>query len=101
MTAVVVRDDAGSQYVAGVKARVDAVNWASGSASLDASGNALVGRLASAAECRTLASLYPYDNVFCSRVVMAQHGFGRGEYNNFSSPLPDIVAPLRAGMSAQ
>src|SRR5207249_1611428 len=83
---LVVRD-AGSQYVAEVKARVDAVDWASVSASLDARGNAVVGRLASAAECRALASLYPNDNVFRSRVVMAQHGFGRGEYKYFAHPL--------------
>src|SRR5436305_832378 len=97
MTAVVVRD-AGSQYVAEVKARVDAVDWASVSASLDARGNAVVGRLASAAECRALASLYPNDNVFRSRVVMAQHGFGRGEYKYFAHPLPEIVVALRTAM---
>jgi uncharacterized protein len=69
--------------------------WAELSASLDARGSAVIERLLSAAECDGLAALYPADKLFRSRVVMARHGFGRGEYKYFRYPLPAKVAKLR------
>ena len=45
----------------------------------------------------TLAQLYATDAPFRSRVVMARHGFGRGEYKYFAYPLPEPVAALRDG----
>jgi hypothetical protein len=70
--------------------------WAEVSASLDARGNAVIERLLSAAECEGLAALYSADELFRSRVVMARHGFGRGEYKYFRYPLPGTVAKLRS-----
>jgi hypothetical protein len=76
--------------------RVKAVDWQRVSEDLDAEGSAVLGRLLSADECRAIASLYSKNELFRSRVVMGQHGFGRGEYKYFSYPLPDLVADLRA-----
>jgi len=62
---------------------------------LDERGHAVVESLLSVAECRALAALYDEDARFRSRVVMAKHGFGRGEYRYFAYPLPDVVQSLR------
>ena len=48
--------------------------------------------------CAALIGLYDADENFRSRVVMARHGFGRGEYKYFAYPLPDPVARLRAAL---
>jgi len=45
-----------------------------------------------------LAGLYSEEERFRSRVVMARHGFGRGEYKYFSYPLPELVADLRSAL---
>ncbi len=70
--------------------------WAEVSASLDARGSAVIERLLSATECESLAALYSADELFRSRVMMARHGFGRGEYKYFRYPLPGTVAKLRS-----
>jgi len=49
-------------------------------------------------ECDAIAALYDNDDGFRSRVVMARHGFGRGEYRYFSYPLPAIIQGLRANL---
>jgi uncharacterized protein len=85
----------------GVAARVDAIDWTQAGRDLDAQGCALLKRLLSPEECRALASLYPDDKRFRSRVVMGRHGFGRGEYKYFSYPLPDLIAELRSRLYAQ
>jgi len=50
------------------------------------------------AECRALRGLYDEDGLFRSRVVMARHNFGSGEYKYFAYPLPEIVASLREAL---
>ncbi|GAB3257471.1 2OG-Fe(II) oxygenase [Chitinimonas naiadis] len=65
---------------------------------LDAQGCAILPGLLSPAECEGLAGLYPQPDCFRSRVVMERHGFGRGEYQYFRYPLPDLVAQLRAAV---
>lgn len=78
--------------------RVKTIEWERVSQDLDARGSAIVKRLITPAECDALAQLYLEDGIFRSRVVMAQHGFGRGEYKYFSYPLPDIIAGLRTAI---
>jgi hypothetical protein len=75
--------------------RVTELDWRRISQDLDAFGNAMIERLLTPAECDMLAGLYQHDAVFRSRVVMAQHGFGRGEYKYFRYPLPGLIAGLR------
>ena len=83
---------------AAIHARVEAIDWAGVICELDARGSARVPALVTPAECESLASLYDSDALFRSRVVMARHGFGRGEYKYFGYPLPDIVSGLRTAI---
>lgn len=70
--------------------------WAETLAELNSQGSAVIPQLLSAAECEALVRLYPEGRHFRSRVVMQRHGFGQGEYQYFSYPLPETVARLRA-----
>ena len=81
-----------------IDSRVDAYNWASISEHLDAHGWAMFEELLTAGECAAIARLYADDRHFRSHVVMARHGFGRGEYKYFAYPLPDQVADLRTAL---
>ncbi len=79
-------------------ARVHAQDWTAVASALDVQGCAVLPGLLAPAECAALVALYPQDNVFRSRVVMARHGYGRGEYRYFCYPLPNIVATLRSAL---
>lgn len=78
--------------------RPGAIDWPRIAADLDAQGCAVLEKLLTPAECRTLSSLYPDDSHFRNRIVMARHGFGRGEYKYFNYPLPDPIASLRPAL---
>jgi hypothetical protein len=62
---------------------------------LDAQGCATIPGLLSRDECEAIAALYAKEELFRSRIVMARHGFGRGEYKYFNYPLPDLIERLR------
>jgi hypothetical protein len=79
-------------------ARIQTLDWDRVSRDLDSQGSAVLERVLDSDECHALASLYPDDRVFRSRVVMARHGFGRGEYKYFDYPLPEIIAALRTAL---
>ncbi|MBV8322332.1 MAG: 2OG-Fe(II) oxygenase [Hyphomicrobiales bacterium] len=79
-------------------AQVAALDWASITGQLDAYGCATTGRLLTSQQCVDLAETYASDTLFRSRVVMARHGFGRGEYKYFAYPLPELVATLRGAL---
>ena len=80
---------------AAITERVNAIDWARVSDDLDARGWAVVRRVLEGHTCADLSRLYADDTRFRSRVVMARHGFGRGEYRYFAYPLPEIVGALR------
>ena len=95
-----VRKEAGEENrnASAIAARVSALDWPVMAAGLDAHGCALTGPLLTAQECVTLAGRYAEDALFRSRVVMARHGFGRGEYKYLAYPLPGPVAELRTAL---
>lgn len=71
------------------------VDWARVASDLDAQGYALLPSMLARPECEAIAGRYVDDRLFRSRVVMARHGFGRGEYKYFAAPLPSRIAALR------
>jgi uncharacterized protein len=78
--------------------RIDRLDWTDLVAQLDEFGCATIGSLLTARECADIAGLYPSDSHFRSHVVMARHGFGRGEYKYFAYPLPPVVEALRRAL---
>ncbi|MBN8471897.1 2OG-Fe(II) oxygenase [Corallococcus exiguus] len=78
--------------------RVRAVDWEGTGRELDARGCAALEHLLTPDECEALALLYDVEDAFRSRVVMARHGFGRGEYKYFDHPLPEVVTELRTAL---
>jgi hypothetical protein len=80
---------------AGIPERIAALDWPGLVARLDTEGHAVLESVLSADECRALAATYEADERFRRRIVMAQHGFGQGEYKYFTHPLPAPVAGLR------
>jgi len=79
-------------------ARVAGCDWERVAADLNERGSAVLEQLLTPQECMALSGLYPQDSGFRSRVVMARHGFGKGEYKYFSYPLPDAIAGLRTAL---
>jgi hypothetical protein len=78
--------------------RLASVDWTRIASELDAQGAAVIEKLLAPDECKALIALYARDDRFRSRVVMARHGFGRGEYKYFDYPLPRVVAGLRSAL---
>jgi len=74
-------------------------DWAGAAAGLNAQGWALLPNLIDASAAARLRGLYEKE-IFRSHVIMARHGFGRGEYKYFSYPLPDPIARLRPALYA-
>jgi hypothetical protein len=75
--------------------RLARLDWAAIGASLDEWGHARTRALLTPAECALLRALYADEARFRSRVDMARHRFGVGEYKYFTDPLPETVRELR------
>jgi hypothetical protein len=81
-----------------IDTRVDAYDWAQIAEHLDACGWASFPNLLTPTETDAIATLYGDDSKFRSHVIMARHGFGRGEYKYFKYPLPDKLGELRTSL---
>ena len=81
--------------------RIAALDWHRIEESLDDEGCAATGPLLDAQQCADLATLYDQEQRFRSRIVMARHAFGSGEYKYFSYPLPETVVGLRENLYAR
>lgn len=86
------------QSPAGIATPVESFDWDAIKGELDAYGAAVIGPLISPEQCKALIHSYDNEDLYRSRVVMARHGFGRGEYKYFAYPLPSIIAELRKSL---
>lgn len=77
------------------------LDWDRIAQDLDGYGAAIVRGLLSVDQCQALVAGYDEEMLYRSRVVMARHGFGRGEYRYFRYPLPEPVQALRTAMYPQ
>lgn len=73
-------------------------DWNRLAADLEDRGCAVLPKLLSDDICDWLMESYADDALFRSRVVMARHGFGQGEYKYFASPLPNSIQALRTDL---
>ena len=78
--------------------RIEAYSWPEVTSDLDAHGCAILPGLLESDQCRSICSSYANPSMFRSRIVMARHGFGRGEYQYFAYPLPELIAGLRQAL---
>ncbi|RZI82953.1 MAG: proline hydroxylase [Rubrivivax sp.] len=78
-----------------VRDRVAGLDWPRIHHDLNQRGFARTAPVLSASECAALSASYGDSALFRSRIVMARHGFGQGEYQYFAYPLPDLIATLR------
>jgi uncharacterized protein len=92
------RERAPAQTARALATQIAAFDWSSIARQLDAYGCATTGQLLTPQQCAALVESYTSDAPFRSRVVMARHGFGRGEYKYFAYPLPEVVAALREAL---
>jgi hypothetical protein len=74
---------------------LDRLAWTEIAAELEKHGCAMIGHLLSARQCRSISTMFAAETPFRSRIVMARHGFGRGEYKYFAYPLPPLIEALR------
>ena len=81
-----------------VETRVDSCDWSALTSELNGVGAAVLPKILTPQECRTIAALYPREEHFRSHIVMARHGFGKGEYRYFRYPLPDLIGSLRTAL---
>lgn len=70
-------------------------DWTAVGRELDLRGWSMLPGLLSAEACERTVAMYDEAERFRSTVIMARHGYGRGEYRYFGYPLPRPVETLR------
>ncbi|RIJ09833.1 proline hydroxylase [Pseudomonas sp. 91RF] len=75
---------------------LDTLDWVALEQQLDQDGCTVIRSLLRPETCERLSALYPQNEPFRSQVIMARHGFGRGEYKYLRYPLPPLVERLRS-----
>ena len=81
-----------------IKKRIAGLDWQTIEQSLWERGYAKTPVVLTPDECNKLISLYRDEAKFRSRIDMARHRFGVGEYKYFADPLPPLVQELRTVM---
>lgn len=74
------------------------IDWTALARELNTHGSAIIPGLLDADACAAMAARYDSPPAFRSTVVMARHGFGKGEYRYFAYPLPEPVQALRTAL---
>ena len=78
--------------------RIGQYDWRRIDAELGSYGAAVLEKLLTPKECQLIAALYPDEEHFRSHIIMARHGFGKGEYRYFKYPLPKLIGDLRTAL---
>jgi hypothetical protein len=78
-----------------IQERIAGLDWDRLTDHIDRQGWATTGPLLTEGERLALAGAYDDEQLYRSRVVMARHGFGQGEYRYYAYPLPPLVQQLR------
>jgi uncharacterized protein len=79
-------------------ARTLAFDWPRIAHDLESHGNAVLEGLLAPQQCAELMALYDVEGIHRRRIIMASHGYGRGEYKYFDYPLPPLVQALRTAL---
>ena len=74
------------------------MNWTAIETDLDREGWAVLPNLLDAKECDRLTGLWDAEEAFRKHIVMQRHGYGQGEYQYFTYPLPAPVERLRQAL---
>ena len=77
---------------------VAGADWALIERALNERGHAVIRNAFRGAACEHARRLYAQEALFRSRIVMARHGFGQGEYQYFAYPLPEPIGSLRQAL---
>jgi hypothetical protein len=80
---------------ASTRAALSAVVWDQVERDLHANGYAVARGVFSVERCAEVRSWYAQSELFRSKIVMARHGFGLGEYQYFAYQLPPLIDEMR------